>query len=365
MLVCSQPVLRRVWYPVMPMAALADGPKPFRLLGVDLVLWTSGEGQPVAMLDRCCHRTAKLSRGFCERGRLVCGYHGWEYDAAGKVVRVPQSRDGADRETGDSVQRFLCDERYGYAWVALADPLFPIPDFEEAAAPGYRQIDQFYEVWNCAGLRLMENSFDNAHFSFVHRGTFGDQEHPQPANLEIEPYGDGFLMKSSAPVKNPAIQKALLRMDSDRTVRHMRARWYLPFLRKLQITYPNGLVHSIVTAATPIDDRSSQIVQFCFRNDSEADAPAAGIIAFDRQVTEEDKGILESTDYDVPLEQEGYECNMRSDQPGMLMRRMLLELLARHGENEVSGARPMLKAAEPDLALPPGARALGASAARN
>jgi phenylpropionate dioxygenase-like ring-hydroxylating dioxygenase large terminal subunit len=286
------------------------------------------------MADRCCHRSARLSRGYCERGRLICGYHGWEYDERGKVVRLPQSRDGADRDTRMGVDSFHAEERYGYAWVALAEPLFPIAEFEEAGQPGFRQIDQFYEVWNCAGLRLMENSFDNAHFSFVHRGTFGDQGHPQPASIEIEPFEDGFLMKTSAPVRNPEIQKALLHMDSDTTVRHMRARWYLPFLRKLQITYPNGLVHSIVTAATPIDDRSSQIVQFCFRSDSEAEAPAEGIIAFDRQVTGEDRFILESTDFDVPLDQTGYECNMRSDQPGLVMRRMLLELLARHGESE-------------------------------
>lgn len=365
MLVCSQPVLRRVWYPVMPMAHLAEGPKPFRLLGTDLVLWAS-DGQPVAMLDRCCHRTARLSRGLYARGRLICGYHGWEYDARGKVVRVPQSRDGADRETGDAVPRFHADERYGYAWVALEDPLYPIPDFEEAGMPGFRLIDQFYEVWSCAGLRVMENSFDNAHFSFVHRNSFGDQEHPQPASIEIEPCEDGFLMKASAPVKNPEIQKTLLRMDSDRTVRHMRARWYMPFLRKLQITYPNGLVHSIVTAATPIDDRSSQIVQFCFRSDSEAEAPASAIIAFDRQVTEEDRAILESTDYDVPLDQAGSESNMRSDQPGILMRRMLLDLMARHGETEVRRELPApAQPAAADIRLPPGAASIPISATRN
>jgi phenylpropionate dioxygenase-like ring-hydroxylating dioxygenase large terminal subunit len=264
------------------------------------------------------------------------------------------------------VQRFHAEERYGYAWVALDDPLHPIPDFEEAATPGFRLIDQFYEVWDCAGMRVMENSFDNAHFSFVHRGTFGDQEHPQPASIEIEPCADGFLMKSSAPVKNPEIQKALLHMDSDRTVRHMRARWYMPFLRKLQITYPNGLVHSIVTAATPIDDRSSQIVQFCFRSDSEAEAPAAGIIAFDRQVTAEDRGILESTDYDVPLDQSGSECNMRSDQPGILMRRMLLDLMAQHGESEtrreLPGTAPIV---DRDVRLPPGTASFTVGAMRN
>ncbi len=91
-------------------------------------------------------------------------------------------------------------------------------------------------------------------------------------------------------------------MDSDTTVRHMTSNWYMPFGRRLNIRYPNGLVHSIVTYATPIDDEHSMICQWAFRSDSEEEAPQADIIAFDRQVTEEDKRVLESTDYDVPLD---------------------------------------------------------------
>jgi phenylpropionate dioxygenase-like ring-hydroxylating dioxygenase large terminal subunit len=175
----------------------------------------------------------------------------------------------------------------------------------------------------------MENSFDNAHFSFVHRASFGDQGHPEPAKLDIEEHADGFLMITEVPVRNPEVQKKVLRMDSEETVRSMRGRWYMPFLRKLRITYPNGLVHSIVTAATPIDDATSQVVQFVFRNDTEADAKAADVIAFDRIVTNEDRDILESTDPDVPLDQTGIEFNMPSDRPGVLMRRMLLGALGR------------------------------------
>ena len=343
MLATQQPVLRRFWYPVMPVTALADGPKPFRLLGEDLVLWLAAPDRPAAASDRCCHRAARLSRGFCRGGRLVCGYHGWEYDEAGKVVRIPQHDAGDGHISGRlGTPAFHAALRYGYVWVALAEPLYALPEFEEAATRGFRQIDQFYEAWECAGLRLMENSFDNAHFSFVHRGTFGDAGHPQPAKLEIDEYEDGFLMKSSVPVKNPEIQKSLLKIPTDDTVRHMRARWWMPFVRKLQITYPNGLVHSIVTAGTPIDDNSSQIVQFCFRNDTEAEARAEDVNRFDRQVTLEDKGILESTDWDVPLDQSGVEANMPSDRPGLLMRRMLRDLLDRHGESETRRAgRPV------------------------
>jgi phenylpropionate dioxygenase-like ring-hydroxylating dioxygenase large terminal subunit len=330
MLATATPLLRRFWYPLMPLSMLADGPKPFRLLGQDLVLWLDGEGEPAVMEDRCCHRTAKLSKGFYQDGRLACGYHGWEFGRDGRVLRIPQLPPERQNAGRMGSRAFHAAARYGYLWGALEEPLFPIPDFEEEAE-GFRRIDEFYEVWNCAGLRVMENSFDNAHFSFVHRASFGDQGHPEPAKLEIEEHADGFLMLTEVPVRNPDIQKKVLKMESDTTVRSMRGRWYMPFLRKLRIRYPNGLSHSIVTAATPIDDGRSQIVQFVYRNDTEADAKAADVIAFDRLVTEEDRDILESTDPEVPLDQAGREYNMPSDRPGVLMRRMLSALLAREG----------------------------------
>ncbi len=84
------PILARFWYPLIPVAHLADGPKPFRLLGRDLVVWRDGEGRPSLLGDRCCHRTAKLSKGFYANGVLAFGYHGWACDHAGTVVRLPQ-----------------------------------------------------------------------------------------------------------------------------------------------------------------------------------------------------------------------------------------------------------------------------------
>jgi hypothetical protein len=115
----------------------------------------------------------------------------------------------------------------------------------------------------------------------------------------------------------------------------MRNKWFAPFIRKLHITYPNGLEHAIVTCATPVDDTSIQVCQWAYRSDTEAESPAADIVAFDRQVTAEDKGVLESTDYDAPLDlASGEEKHMATDQPGMMMRKWLIATLVKHGEVE-------------------------------
>jgi hypothetical protein len=50
----------------------------------------------------------------------------------------------------------------------------------------------------------------------------------------------------------------------------------------------------------------------------------------------EDQVILETTDADAPVTlTRRSEENMQSDQPGLLMRRRLLQLLQDHGETEV------------------------------
>ena len=346
MLITQEPIFRRFWYPIMPTENLSDGPKPFTPLGEDIVIWMGPDDTPAVAIDRCCHRSAKLSRGWVEDGNIVCGYHGWTYDRTGTCVDVPQQRK-SECGTHFAIQTHMAAIRYGYVWVCLdAEPLGDIPEIEEAEDPAFRLIPQFYEVWNCAGLRLMENSFDNAHVAFTHRNSFGMQEEPDPGEIELEETPGGLIMRSALEVANPEISKKTLGTDGDRTVRRFTTTWFMPFARRLHIDYPNGLVHVIVTCATPIDDKSSMVVQFAVRSDTEADVPAADINAFDRQVTDEDRYILETTDYDVPLDLTAKtEAHMPSDRPGMMMRNKLRALLAEHGETEITNAYPVAEAA--------------------
>jgi hypothetical protein len=112
----------------------------------------------------------------------------------------------------------------------------------------------------------------------------------------------------------------------------------MPFCRKLRMRYPTGLVHTIVTAATPINDYTSQIVQIAYRNDTEQEAKAADIIAFDRAVVTEDRAVLESTTFDTPVDlRRREEMHMASDAPGLLMRRQLMAKFKEFGQEEAHG----------------------------
>jgi phenylpropionate dioxygenase-like ring-hydroxylating dioxygenase large terminal subunit len=332
MLVTKQPILRRFWYPVMPQIELLGGPKPCQLLGQKLVLWLDQDGQPAAALDRCCHRSAQLSLGTVVEGCIACPYHGWQFDRQGACVHIPQAPDAPipDRY---QVTTYACTERYGYVWVCLGEPLTDLPELPEATDPGYRVIHEFYEPWQCAGLRVMENEFDLAHPTFVHTTTFGSEDHPTPDHFELTETEWGLHVHAILGVVNPELQQQNLKMVSDKTFRTLDITWFMPFCVKLKITYPNGLIHIVVNTMTPISDSLSQMVQFCIRNDTEAQTSAKDVIAFDRAVTLEDKRILETTDYDVPLDLTE-ERHMPTDKPGMVMRKKLAALLKFHGETE-------------------------------
>ncbi|MDX2214209.1 MAG: aromatic ring-hydroxylating dioxygenase subunit alpha [Oculatellaceae cyanobacterium bins.114] len=332
MLVTKQPVFQRFWYPVIPMQQLADGPQAFELLGQPIVVWLDAEGNPAAVRDRCCHRTAKLSLGKVIDGKLACAYHGWEFNGTGACVHVPQSKDGSISPSY-KVTAYHCTERYGYAWVCLGEPLTDIPAIAEATDPSFRLIHEFYEPWACAGLRVMENELDLAHPTFVHTTTFGSEEHPTPDFVEVTETDLGIHVSATLGVVNPSLQQQNLKMEDTITYRTLDMDWILPFTIRLRINYPNGMSHIIVNTMTPINDSTSQMVQFCLRNDTEVDTKASDVIAFDRAVTLEDKRILESTDYDVPLALNAEE-HMFTDKPGIVIRKKIAALLKAHGEVE-------------------------------
>ncbi|MFC3675912.1 aromatic ring-hydroxylating dioxygenase subunit alpha [Ferrovibrio xuzhouensis] len=341
MLTTRQKTLRRFWYATAKIEDLKNGPQPFRLMGEDLVLFLDAEGHPAALADRCCHRTAKLSKGWCENGNIVCGYHGWTYDRDGKCVRIPQYPEGSPVSGNIATPAYRCQSRYGYAWVALDEPLADLFEIPEDSDPAFRRIDQFYEEWACAPIRMMENSFDNAHFSFVHKATFGQIDQPKPEKYEMQETDYGFYAESTVPILNPPIAHQVTGSTAPTTQRHMRNAWYMPFSRRLDMEYPSGIRHIIFNCATPMDDGRIKLVQWLYRNDTEADCPTAKLIEWDAVITAEDKDILESTNPDACIDiSRRIEQHMPSDRGGMIMRKRLLELFRQQGEGEIYGGMP-------------------------
>src|SRR6187402_3721697 len=77
------------WYVACASSQLGDKPRAVQVLDQELVVFRDGESRAHALINRCCHRGAKLSLGRITDGNLACGYHGWQYDGNGCCVRVP------------------------------------------------------------------------------------------------------------------------------------------------------------------------------------------------------------------------------------------------------------------------------------
>ena len=84
-------LLRRYWHPVAIAADLTpDSPTKFvRILGEDLVLFQTPNGEVGLLHDRCAHRGVSLSYGRVEERGIACAYHGWLYDTKGNCLETP------------------------------------------------------------------------------------------------------------------------------------------------------------------------------------------------------------------------------------------------------------------------------------
>ena len=216
---------------------------------------------------------------------------------------------------------YHCEARYGYAWVALDDPLAPIFDASEENDPRYRRIPQFYEVWNTSPLRLMENSFDNAHFAFVHQGTFGQISQPLPEKYEINETDYGFEAETIITVANPPAQHRIAGTTATATKRHMRNRWYMPFTASSTLSIHRG---SVMSSST----RPRRSTTTTFKSCSGCIATIPKLIVQRRNWS---TGIIRSL-----ARTRRSSKDMASDRPGIIMRRRLSKLLEDHGEMEVS-----------------------------
>ena len=193
------------------------------------------------------------------------------------------------------MRAYPCQARYGYVWVALDDPLKPIFDIPEDSDPAYRRVPQFYQTWATSPLRLMENSFDNAHFSFVHRGTFGDLQQPKPGRYSIEETEAGFYAEATTHALNPPTAHRVTGCTEPAIDRLLRSTWYLPFGRRFDMEFPSGIRHIIISHTTPSTTATSSWCSSFIATTRKRTARELSC-DWDARIIAEDKDVLESTD---------------------------------------------------------------------
>ncbi len=170
-------MIRNQWYAILPSRLLRPGKLlAVRRLGLDLVLFRNGRGEPGCVVDRCSHRGAALSAGELDGDCVRCPFHGIRFDTAGRCRFIPANgrADTADMSRYN-VQSFAVREAHGILYLWYGDPAKAEGDppfFDDRLAPG-TVYSEIADPWPTHYSRAIENQLDVIHLPFVHHNTIG------------------------------------------------------------------------------------------------------------------------------------------------------------------------------------------------
>jgi phenylpropionate dioxygenase-like ring-hydroxylating dioxygenase large terminal subunit len=183
--------LQNCWYAFGWAHELENGMLARTALDMRIVAFRTADRTPAAVLDRCPHRFAPLSRGAVRDGVLHCAYHGLGFSGSGECVHNPF---GSVPHKA-AVRSFPLVERDHILWIwpgesALADPA-TIPDFsfhhksneQDWVVHGYIHMRTGYQI-------EIDNLMDLSHIETVHRGTFGGRGYINSGQLELREVGE-------------------------------------------------------------------------------------------------------------------------------------------------------------------------------
>jgi 5,5'-dehydrodivanillate O-demethylase len=158
-------LLRRYWMPIAISSDITDQPVPRRLLGEDLVVFRSGDGN-VGVVDRhCAHRRADLAIGVIEQTGLRCGYHGWVYTHDGSCIEQPAEPRLNPRA---HVKAYPAQELGGLVFTYMGPQPAPLlPRFDLFVWDDVIR-DIGHTVLDFNWLQAMENSVDPHHVEWLH-----------------------------------------------------------------------------------------------------------------------------------------------------------------------------------------------------
>ncbi len=189
------------WYAACRGDELLETPISRTILDLPLVLYRDARGVASALLDRCAHRNAPLSRGSVDAdGHIACPYHGWRFDGGGVCRGVPGLSTENPASGGRRVPAFAVREQDGFVWVWRregAEPRVDPPRIPCCDDPDYLVVVREYDV-ECTMHAALENALDVPHTAFVHRGDFRGKESREieavrrriPGGIEVEYIGE-------------------------------------------------------------------------------------------------------------------------------------------------------------------------------
>ncbi len=339
---------RNAWYVAARSAEVEAGKLlPRWLLGDPVVMYRTGDGTPVALVDRCIHRQMPLSMGRLKGDDLECGYHGLTYDPSGACVRIPGSSRIADVVR---VQSFPLVEGHGLLWIwmgdrDLADPA-EIPDHHWYTADGWSTAAGTLHMKGRTQL-LNENLLDLSHLSFLHPDSIGS---PEIAEIPVTVTSDDRTVTVRREMRDVACPPFFTKVTGiDATIdRQQIAEYFAPAFHITTTTLkPHGdpddarmCRQKTMHAVTP-ETRTTTHYFWSVSRDYAVDDDAvtdfmlsavAGVFRQDIEASEAIEHIIAAWEPSYPLE-----LNIKVDAGPLQSRRIIEKMVA--AEGRTAGAR--------------------------
>ncbi|MEE1925705.1 Rieske 2Fe-2S domain-containing protein [Pseudomonas sp. 148P] len=315
-------ILTRHWHPVAFSAEVTDKPHAVILLDEPVVLYRTGERINAAR-DICSHRGAPLSKGWVQGDNIICPYHGLHFGTNGRCTRIP-SEPNANLTERHRIQIYQAREEYGLVWVLMAGDSAPFAEMPTWHDSSFQRIlPPAIDIAASAG-RQVEGFIDVAHFAWIHHEAFAERDNPvvPTYKAEVTPYGVHAEYVSN--VSN--FPKALQHRAPDDFLWTRTFDVFAPFTARLSVDFPSpGERLVILNAASPISARKTRMFCAITRN-FDQDLPLADVYAFNQQVFEEDRDIVElCRPEDLPLDL-SLEIHIPADRSSTAYRRALSAL---------------------------------------
>lgn len=164
-------LLRRYWQPLCPVSEITPGKpkKRVRILGEDLLVFRSAEGELVCIEEHCSHRSVSLYRGFIEDGGIRCCYHGWKFDCHGRCVERPF--ESSEAPAAANLRTYPVEKLGGLIFAYLGpDPGHapPLPRWDILVRSDKPRSILIMPIHDCNWLQIQENTVDSVHSYYLH-----------------------------------------------------------------------------------------------------------------------------------------------------------------------------------------------------
>jgi phenylpropionate dioxygenase-like ring-hydroxylating dioxygenase large terminal subunit len=272
-----------------------------------IALFRDEKGELHAVENRCAHRQVLLSEGRVEGCRLTCRYHGWSYDADGRLADIPHELFGRPFPSVQ-LRSYPVEVRYGLIWIFFGDPdlaasrPIPIIDELEGSSPWVCVPIDF--TWKSHHAMIVNNVMDSTHVASLHR-QFRTKSFVYGPVTRCEATGDRVLVEHD------------IKMNGEGML------WYIANrikIDKQQMVYDYpylwvgvGAVFKLWNFMLPIDERTTRIFMLACTESMRVPftkrAPPAVLLKYAIKIAREIlvRPLFDEDGWSTEAEQQGYD----------------------------------------------------------